>query len=145
MKKNQYRKPYMAFEQFAPNQYVAGCWFAAPGDCYSDLYEDSNVAANGGWHRYNSGEHIVNLTHEYVSPRIPENGYFKEEETPVPTQIQPPPSTDLEYFVGIGYPEIGSSYTNHSYFTQVYPYIFEHNGVRHYIKLISYSSNRNQS
>ena len=40
MKKNQYRKPYMAIEQFVPNAYVADCWYVAPGDCYDDLFED---------------------------------------------------------------------------------------------------------
>ena len=141
MKKNQYRKPYMAIEQFAPNEYVADCWYVAVGDCYDDLYADMY---NRNRHEYNNGEHIVQ---NHGSHRIPTTGYFNSE-----TQSIPVPLGDYEYYINIGdnvpweeQDYIVGPYQQSCDYEEVKPLKFEYNGEPHYLKQISYSTNRNQS
>ncbi len=147
MKKNQYRKPYMAIEQFAPNAYVADCWYVEQGDCYSNLYADN--LENGTYGKYDNSyrrkvnEHIVE---NHGSHRLPSSGFFNSEFYPEPHQL-----TDYLYYIYNGefVPEDETPYDLNQggikLFTQVYPSKFEYNGVTHYLKNISYSPNRNQS
>ena len=147
MDKKQYRKPIIGFEQFAPNQYVADCWFVAEGDCYEELYADN--LENGTYGRYDNNyrrrvnEHIVQ---NHGSHKIPTNGFLKSDVTPEPTK-----PIDYNYYIFNGEfePEDETPYDLNQggikLFTQVYPYKFEYEGVTHYLKQISYSPNRNQS
>ena len=137
----------MGFEQFTPNQYVADCWFVAPGDCYDDLYEDFLVDKTqrpSQYEHYNEGEHVA-INHG--SHRLPQSGWFD-------SNIVPVPSASISYSFWISnvvFDEYGLydglSYNLDGQFSRITTpvYKFEYNGETHYLKNISYPLDRNKS
>lgn len=43
MAKKLYAKPFMMKEKFVPNEYISLCWYIDEGDCFNNLYHDTNT------------------------------------------------------------------------------------------------------
>ena len=104
MEKRLYGKPLMSMEQFTPSEYVALCWYIKSGDCYENLYHDTEETTifQIGWPPidliygyYDSGEALCT---NHGSHRVP-----AETSTPkwFKANVLPQPITnDNKYYTG---------------------------------------------
>ncbi len=130
----------MRAERFTPNECVTTCWYVKYGDCYTDLYYDLN---GSGTFAPPKDEHLVK---NHGSHRLPagDDDYFKT--TGTDAVAEPSVLENYKYYTcSSGNVRPGFSYTTDNGFTQVYPYLFEYNGTKHYVKEISYAPSKGMS
>lgn len=79
MEKRLYGKPLMSVENFTPSEYVSLCWYIKEGDCYRNLYHDTQTTEVWDWLLFVPYQHSVSgyydigeaLCENHGSHRVP--------------------------------------------------------------------------
>lgn len=86
-----YKKPIMVVEKFTPNEFVAVCWYIDEGDCYTNLYHDTQQTLiisvfHGQGYYWGYLDDNETLCENHPSHRVPSSTasfpYIKSEKTP---------------------------------------------------------------
>lgn len=142
MEKRLYNKPLMSMEQFTPSEYVSLCWYVKSGDCYQNLYHDTQtttiwaptwtnpIATKDIYGFYNNGEALQT---NHGSHRVPAetSNWFKADALPQPI------TNDGKYYTGYSntFYNVANGWLD-QYTGNVTGkiYLIEHNGTKHYYK-----------
>lgn len=135
MEKRLYGKPLMRVDTFTPSEYVSVCQYVKSGDCYTNLYHDTNITNfiiyQDSYGYYDNGENVYgnNLfashsSHGNLTPSDAE--YFKTDD--YPNNIN-----DDRYYTGVDFRtlRLAYEYTNH---VSGNIYQIEVNGTTHYFR-----------
>lgn len=90
LEKTTWEDPILNVQVFAPQEYVANCWYVDPSDMFTTLYEDGRGLQPRD-NRYQSAGLIPLLYPDEkwdipASARLPREGYFTEND-PQPEQL----------------------------------------------------------
>ncbi len=138
MEKRLYGKPLMRVDTFTPSEYVSVCWYVKSGDCYRNLYHDTQISYvwfSNQYGYYNDGENVYSatsrtLSHTHDYDIHPSNQpYFQTENYPQPIINDNKCYTSMEYHLISGWN--GFEYTNP---VSGKIYTIDFNGTKHYYK-----------
>lgn len=97
MAKKLYAKPFMVKEKFVPNEYISLCWYIDEGDCFNNLYHDTNTTTVWDWALIIPYQHDISgyfdqgeaMCENHGSHRVPAESatpkWFKADALPQPT------------------------------------------------------------
>ncbi len=125
--KKSWGKPIVQVQLFAPQEYVANCWYVEKSAMYTTLYEDGkdfiiNIRPDGYYDTFPIDEKVDLPT----AIRVPASGYFRNGESP---EIA---DTSNHWYTS--YNRLTDRYSN-----QVYPLKYRYNRKTYYFSSIKES------